>query len=185
MSLDKYLVEHCSPTLASLKTANMFSCQYENERALENAIKTWNELFRNKGVELIVLKKGNGFALIYVCRREMLAADLKKDGVKEFLNGYGYRSTDTDYAIQKLKSRLKAQRDFPHEIGIFLSYPLGDVKGFIEQGSENCLCTGCWKVYCNKCEAIKTFNKFKKCREVYSRLYTNGSRDILQLTVKA
>ena len=185
MSLDKYLVEHCSPTLASLKTANMFSCKYEDNRALENAINTWNELFRNKGVELIVLKKENGFALIYVCRRTMLASDLNKDGVKEFLKAFGYRSTDTKYAIRKLKSRLKAQQDFPHEIGIFLSYPLGDVKGFIEQGSENCLCTGCWKVYCNECEAIKTFNKFKKCREVYSRLYTNGSRDILQLTVKA
>jgi len=185
MSLDKYLVEHCSPTLASLKTANMFSCKYESEHALENAINSWNELFRDKGVELIVLKKENGFALIYVCRREMLAADLNKDGVKEFLKGYGYRSTDTEYAIGKLKSRLKAQQDFPHEIGIFLSYPLGDVKGFIEQGSKNCLCTGCWKVYCNECEARKTFYKFKKCREVYSRLYTNGSRDILQLTVKA
>ncbi len=185
MSLDKYLVEYCSPTLASLKTANMFSCRYESERALENAINTWNELFTDKGVELIVLKKENGLALIYVCRRKMLEADLNKKGVTEFLKAYGYRSTDTEYAIRKLKSRLKAQKDFPHEIGIFLSYPLSDVKGFIEQGSKNCLCTGCWKVYCNECEAIKTFNKFKKCREVYSRLYTSGSRDILQLTVKA
>ena len=115
----------------------------------------------------------------------MLEADLKKTGVSEFLKKYGYRSTEPDYAIQKLKNRLKVQQEFPHEIGIFLSYTLEDVKGFIEQGSENCLCTGCWKVYCNECEAVKTFHKFKKCREVYSRLYTNGSRDILQLTVKA
>ena len=26
--LEKYLIDHCSPTLASLKTANMFSCPY-------------------------------------------------------------------------------------------------------------------------------------------------------------
>ncbi|MBE6719257.1 MAG: DUF3793 family protein [Ruminococcaceae bacterium] len=185
MSLEKYLVEHCSPTLASLKTANMFSCRFESEKSLITAIDTWNELFRDKGVELIILKKENGLALIYVCRRNMLTADLNKDGVKEFLTVYGYRSTDTDYAIRMLKRRLKTQKDFPHEIGIFLSYPLEDVKGFIEQGGANCLCTGCWKVYCNECEAQKTFSKFKKCREVYSRLYANGSRDILQLTVKA
>ncbi|MBR2133688.1 MAG: DUF3793 family protein [Eubacterium sp.] len=184
MSIDKYLVEHCSPTLASLKTANMFSCRYESEESLVNAVNGWNTLFSEKGVELIVLKKGNGLALIYVCRRKMLEADLNKIGVSDFLKSYGYCSTDSEYAIRKLKSRLKKQEDFPHEIGIFLSYPLEDVKGFIEQGSENCLCTGCWKVYCNECEAVKTFNKFKKCREVYSRLYSNGTRNILQLTVK-
>ena len=185
MSLDKYLIEHCSPTLATLKTANMFSCRYESEKALKTAIDTWNGVFKDKGVELIILKTENSLALIYVCRKGMLKNDLNKDGVKDFLSEFGYRNTDTDYAINTLKRRLQAQKDFPHEIGIFLSYPLADVKGFIEQGSENCLCTGCWKVYCNECEAQKTFSKFKKCREVYSRLYANGSRDILQLTVKA
>lgn len=184
MSLDKYLVEHCSPTLASLKTANMFSCAYENEHALNTAVSAWNELFKEKGVELIVLRKANKTALIYVCRKKMLCADLNKSGVGEFLKAYGYCSTDTEYALDRLKSRLAEQKDFPHEIGIFLNYPLGDVKGFIEQGSKNCLCTGCWKVYCNECEAIKMFNKYKKCREVYSRLYSDGSRNILQLTVK-
>lgn len=184
MSIDKYLVEHCSPTLASLKSANMFSCKYENEKSLAAAIESWNRLLCDKGVELIVLKKKDKLALIYVCRKSMLKSDLNKNGVREFLQEYGYRSVDTDYAINKLKSRLKLSGDFPHEIGIFLSYPLEDVKGFIEQGSEKCLCTGCWKVYCNECEAVKTFNKYNKCREVYSRLYTSGARDILQMTVR-
>lgn len=185
MSFDKCLVEHCSPTLASLKTANMFSYRYEDESALNLTLERWNGLLGHKGVELIVLKKSDGFALIYVCRRKMLERDLGKDGVSEFLSEFGYRSTDTDYAIGKLKSRLETQSEFPHEIGIFLSYPLGDVKGFIEQGSKNSICSGCWKVYCNECEAVKLFEKFKKCREVYSRLYTSGMRDITQLTVNA
>ncbi len=184
MSIDKYLVEHCSPTLASLKSANMFSCSYDSENALDTVVSTWNMLFKDKGVELIVLKKTSDTALIYVCRKNMLCADLKRAGVGEFLKKYGYSSVDTDYAIGVLKSRLAQQKDFPHEIGIFLNYPLEDVKGFIEQGSKNCLCSGCWKVYCNECEAIKTFNRYKKCREVYSRLYQEGSRNILQLTVK-
>lgn len=32
--LEKYLIDHCSPTLASLKTANMFSCPYESGESL-------------------------------------------------------------------------------------------------------------------------------------------------------
>ena len=184
MSLDKYLVEHCSPTLASLKTANMFSCRYESERALENAINTWNELFTDKGVELIVLKKENGLALIYVCRRKMLEADLNKKGVTEFLKAYGYRSTDTEYAIRKLKSRLKAQQDFPHEIGLFLGYPVEDVKGFIKYKGECSKCIGCWKVYGDVMKAEDTFNRYKKCTNDYVARFRQGT-PLEQLTVCA
>ena len=185
MSIDKYLVQHCAPTLASLKTANMFSCSYDSEKSLNNSIEFWNEIFKGKGVELIILKKQNNTALIYVCRKSRLAADLAKEGVAEFLADYGYTSIDTDEAISTLKGRLLSLSEFPHEIGIFLDYPLGDVKGFIENAGANCKCTGCWKVYCNECEAIKMFAKFKKCREVYSRLYLSGERNIMQLTVKS
>ena len=59
MSLDKYLVQHCAPTLASIKTANLFSCAYESDSNLEYSVGVWNEVFKNKGVELIVLKKQN------------------------------------------------------------------------------------------------------------------------------
>lgn len=184
MSLDKYLVQHCAPTLASLKTANMFSCCYDNEISLNKSVELWNGIFNNKGIELIVLKKQNNTALIYVCRKRRLAADLAKRGVAEFLAGYGYNGIDTDEAINTLKKRLCAMDEFPHEIGVFLDYPLEDVKGFIENAGTNCKCTGCWKVYCNECEAIKMFAKFKKCTEIYSRLYQSGKRNVIQLTVK-
>ena len=183
MTLDKYLIAHCSPTLASLKTANMFTCRYESEAGLQAAVAAWNELFDEKGVSLLVLRESDGLALIYVCRKKRLGRDLQQPGVQEFLHEYGYDRTDVDGALCTLQQRLAEQDGFPHEIGIFLSYPLADVRGFIDNAGANSLCTGCWKVYCNECEAVKMFNRFKKCREVYSRLYASGSRDILQLTV--
>lgn len=183
--IEKYLIEHCAPTLASLKTANLFTYHYENEAALLEHLNLWNTAFKCKGIDLILLKKQNNIALIYVCRKSRLQEDLNKAGVKEFLAEYGYESTQADYAIQKLKDRLIKGDSFPHEIGIFLDYPLGDVIGFITNAGENSKCTGCWKVYCNECEAIRTFAKFKKCREVYIRLWREGKRNILQLTVAA
>ena len=72
--------------------------------------------------------------------------------------------------------------DFPHEIGIFLGYPLGDVIGFIDNAGKNSRCTGCWKVYCNECEAMRTFARFDKCRAVYQKMWAKG-RSIVQLTV--
>mgnify|MGYP002621569832 CR=1 FL=1 len=185
MSFDKYLLRHCSPTLACLKTANMFSCSYECEKNFDSSVKAWNEIFNSKGIELIVLKKKNNTALIYVCRKSRLADDLAKDGVAEFLAGYGYNCIDVDKAINTLRKRLLCMDGFPHEIGLFLDYPLDDVKGFISNAGANSKCAGCWKVYCNEAEAQKKFAQYKKCKEVYSRLYMDGKRDIMQLTVKS
>lgn len=182
--IEKYLIEHCSPTLASIKTASLFTVDFSSVSELKNAISYWNACFSDKGVMLIVLRKKDGRALIYVCRKSRLQSDLHEPGVARFLNAYGYSGTDADVAIQTLKARLEQSEEFPHEIGIFLGYPLGDVIGFIENAGQNCKCSGCWKVYCNECEAVKAFARYKKCKDVYMRLWKQG-RSVRQLTVTA
>lgn len=182
--LEKYLIEHCSPTLASLKTANLFSmdtCKYKD---LKRHIYNWNQKLNSKGIEMILLKQDGFWALIYVCRKKMLARDLSQPGAAEFMKKYGYESIDADYAIEVLKNKLAKQSDFPHEIGMFLGYPLGDVIGFIDNAGKNSKCVGCWKVYCNECQALKTFAKFEKCRNIYRNLWQNG-KEVTQLTVAA
>ena len=181
---EKYLIEHCSPTLASLKTANLFSCYYDSEKELTENILDWNHQLEDKGIELIVLRKNNHKALVYVCRTSYLERDLSRPGVVCFLRRYGYECTDLQYAIQRLKRRLSQNEEFPHEIGVFLGYPLEDVVGFIKNAGLNSICSGYWKVYCNEYEAIKTFAKYKKCREIYMRLWNQG-RSVRQLTVAA
>ena len=107
-----------------------------------------------------------------------------RPGVAKFLKKYGYESTEIKYALSRLKSRIGENNEFPHEIGIFLDYPLGDVIGFIVNQGRNFKCAGCWKVYCDECACRKTFAKYKKCRDVYVRLWQQG-RSVLQLTVAA
>lgn len=180
--IERYLIEHCSPTLASLKTASLFTLEYSCENSLNENIRHWNERFCDKGVMLLVMRKQCGRALIYVCRKKQLQRDLEKPGVMSFLGNYGYITSDVDAALSVLKSRLEKSSDFPHEIGVFLGYPLGDVIGFIQNAGQNCKCVGCWKVYCNECEAIKAFGRYKKCKDVYIRLWKQG-RSVRQLTV--
>lgn len=122
-------------------------------------------MFKNKGLELLILKKYKKTVLVYAYRKAKLQNDLNKENVFAFLKQYGYKSVDADNCIKTLKSRLKESEQFPHEIGIFLGYPLGDVVGFIENTGKNSICSGCWKVYCNECEAIKTFAKYDKCKK--------------------
>ena len=55
--IEKYLIGHCSPTLASLKTANLMNIPFESMTQLESSINKTNDKLNNKGVELIILKK--------------------------------------------------------------------------------------------------------------------------------
>lgn len=182
--LDKYLVRHCSPTLASLKIANLFTYKYICKDELNKQLNEWNESLKNRGIKLFVLKNKDNTALIYVYREKLLNQELKKNSIKLFLYRYGYNDFDIHTVLQKLKSRIINSKDFPHEIGVFLGYPLEDVIGFIENKGENSICVGCWKVYFNECEAIKVFTKYKRCTDLYVRLWNEG-KSILQLTVAA
>ena len=91
---------------------------------------------------------------------------------------------DRDDALGHLKRRLLEKENFPHEIGLFLGYPLRDVIGFIRNEGKNCKCADCWKVYGDEREAKKIFEAFRKCREVYLRLWKEG-RSVSNLTVAA
>lgn len=182
--MEKCLIDFCSPTLASIKSASLFNYRFASREELERDVSSWNSRLAVKGVELTPLSVENGRALIYVFRRSALERDLEREDVREFLKGYGYDSFDVDSAVAKLRRRTVLCGSFPHEIGVFLGYPLGDVIGFIESGGKNPKCVGCWKVYCDECAAMKTFERFKKCREIYERLWREG-RSILRLTVAA
>lgn len=52
--------------------------------------------------------------------------------------------------------------EFPHEVGLFLSYPPEDVKGFIAHRANDFKCAGLWKVYGNEEKARSLFAKIQK-----------------------
>lgn len=183
-SIEKCLIQHCSPTLASLKTASLFTLGFSCRKELDEILRVWNAYLSDKGVAMVKLRESNSRALIYVFRKKRLQQDLNRPTVSRFLRNNGYDRSDIGAAISTLKSHLEELGDFPHEIGVFLGYPIGDVIGFIRNKGQNCKCTGCWKVYCNECEAVKTFARFRKCEAVYMRLWEQG-RSVRQLTVAA
>ncbi len=178
----EYLIQHCSPTLATLKSANLMGVRYADKQELDEQIAYWNHELAAKGVNILTLKQKPGWALLYVYRKKYIQRRLEDPTVADFLREYGYTSFNIDAALDRLIIRLSQGDDFPHEIGIFLDYPLEDVQGFIENGGCNYKCNGCWKVYSNVCEALKLFQKYNKCREVYMRLWSAG-RSVQKLTV--
>ena len=61
-------------------------------------------------------------------------------------------------------------------MGLFLSHPLEEVKGFIAHRANAFKCAGLWKVYGNEEKARSLFAKYKKCTEIYCALCQSGSK---------
>lgn len=184
MGLEKGMIEHCAPTLAGLKSASLFSYYYDEETIAVEELKDVNGLLNPKGVYVEALLWRRDSVLIYVYRTSHLEKELQQPGVREFLAKYGYGGNGIDECIFHLKRRLEHHFCFPHEIGVFLGYPLDDVKGFIENAGQNCKCYGLWKVYSDEGEAIRVFEKLKKCTQVYMKVFSEGG-NITQMTVCA
>ena len=67
-------------------------------------------------------------------------------------------------------------------MGLFLSYPPEDVKGFIDHRANDFKCAGLWKVYGDEQTARNIFEKYEMCSKIYSRQWQQG-KSIEQLTV--
>lgn len=176
------LIRHCSPTLAGIKTGNLFSCACPNREDLTKDLCRMNKKLVPKGIRILPLRVCNGRALIYVYRPHALQRDLTDHLARALLLEYGYIPENQNGCVAHLIHRLQKEGEFPHEIGLFLSYPPEDVLGFICNRACNHKCVGCWKVYGDEQTANTTFEKYEMCSRIYSRQWKQG-KSIEQLTV--
>lgn len=179
---EEMIIRHCSPTLAGLKTGNLFSCACDTREELTLALRKLNRTLVPKGLRVIPLRFRGGRALIYVYRPKGLKRDLSDEQARAILEGQGYMPECTDQCVMQLIRRLRTSEEFPHEIGLFLSYPPEDVCGFIRNGACNHKCVGCWKVYGDEEAARRTFARYEKCTRVYGERWQSGS-SLERLTV--
>lgn len=182
--LERYLVEYCASTLAGLKTASLFSYTGDEKELVLDYLSDWNQILNPRGVYLELLHSNSARELIYVYRASALTADLNRPEAIHFLNEYGYPMGSLSDCLNYLRQRIALTQSFPHEIGLFLGYPIEDVAEFIKNQGRNCKYCGIWKVYHNEIEAKRLFAKIDKCRAIYTKLFCGG-RSVLQLTVAA
>ena len=177
------LCTHCAPTLSGVKPACIFTLHKENIPGWQTELSSCRSLFSGNGLRLRVLCGCRRHLVIMVYRPALLRESLRQPERRAFLQACGYPvSMGTGRLLDELSRRMRSAKagGFPHEIGLFLSYPPEDVKGFLEH--RPCKCVGCWKVYENEEAAKKTFAKYKACTRVYCRQLASGI-DIERLTV--
>ena len=181
-SMDKILVDYCSPTLAGLKTGSLIPFEMK-DADMETEVRRLNRSFAEKGLRLIPVKRKDRKALLYLYRPARLREDLRSPEARKILKEKGYPVGNPDVCVSTLLRHLAGDGEFPHEVGLFLGYPPSDVKCFMADSRKGVQCVGCWKAYGDASEAEKTFARFRKCTAVYRKLMGEG-KPLKKLAVK-
>lgn len=171
-------VEQCAPTLAGVKPSNLFCLQSFNGEEAFKAVSEWDRELRLYGLSVCIIKqyrKTSSF-LIYTYRMAWVNSILSEQANRDFLERSGYMVSDGfGDILRQFSDRACLEQQFPHEIGIFLGYPLCDVVGFIENKGQGFTCRGYWKSYGDPATAQKCYEQYRRCFSIYKRMFENGT----------
>ncbi len=185
----RYLLVKVSPVILKVKPAVLVRitncCRINQFRSYDmfcvhqeqilNVLRTDYRVMRNTGKDIQVL----------FYDKEVMQNIIDQPENRRFLASHGYTShAPVDQCLDILSERF-SDSDFPHEIGIFLGYPLHDVKGFIEKRTDSIPITrGLWRVFDKPHEALRLMWSYRFAEDI-GRLtlkeYTNITECVEQL----
>ena len=156
------VVTQCAPVLKGVKISNLITMKPGGWHKIRAYLK-------KSRIICIPLYADAEKEVLFLYRYEQLERHLKNREVREFLRGCGYESFEVASVLVRLRRRYQLyagiSKEFPHELGVLLGYPVGDVQGFIDNRGENSLTSRYWKVYQNPKEAEKIFDLYDRVKE--------------------
>ena len=175
-TFEAVLVRQCAPTLAGMKPGSIFCFNHSPLEVSRQKVCQWNKQLAPFGltVQILLERPSSSSVIVFVYRRDRLEQMLSDDAYQSFLAEAGYERTNLDGLLEQLSYRLRTQPEFPHEIGVFLGYPLRDVIGFIENHGRNFTCCGFWKSYGDPAEMQVCFACYRRCIQTYVAMFEQG-----------
>ena len=175
-TFEAVLVRQCAPTLAGMKPGSIFCFNHSPLEVSRQKVCQWNKQLAPFGltVQILLERPSSSSVIVFVYRRDRLEQMLSDDAYQSFLAQAGYERTNLDDLLEQLAQRLRTQPEFPHEIGVFLGYPLRDVIGFIENHGRNFTCCGFWKSYGDPAEMQVCFACYRRCIQTYVAMFEQG-----------
>lgn len=172
-SIEASIVRFAAPVLAGIKPASLFSIPFNPFNI--SKIYRIKLILNTVGVDIKLMCSCKQRIRLFVFRPLILSELLKNQKVIDYLLKQGYKTQKGLYSlVSELKSRLNNSAHFPHEVGIFLGYPLEDVIEFIMQKGKNSKFYGYWKVYSSPENARKQFKKYDYCKKHLMFKYMRG-----------
>lgn len=167
------LAIHCAPILLGIKAANIMTvtgCEFFRI----------GDLLQGTDISYCFLKTRGENGILYLYREREIMKYLHSEDVRSFLKGYGYETENFYEMVERLSNRIRfynnGETTFPHEIGIFLEYPLMDVKGFLENDGQNFIYSGYWKVYTDVHNTLRKFQEYDLVRELAIQAVVSGKK---------
>ena len=172
--LEEQLAYHTAPVLMGIKPAGLFSVG----QALGDTwkqIRAFHQKMASSGLHIRILCSCKKRLLLFVYQEQRLEAALSPSIRTLLRKKFGYRQTQSlDAMLSELAEHIQQSATFPHEIGLFLGYPVADVLGFIAHHGEDYLLLGYWKVYRNAEQAKQLFSQYDGCRSYLCRQMKQG-----------
>ena len=168
------------PTLLKVKPSNLICFQKKYITSHRGFYQLLEKEIRNFHCNYEVLYEDDQGIYILIYNAEMIQNVIHKYKKNSLLAGYKEcnRIDELDRNISYLKVRYldykEGNMDFPHEIGLFLGYPLEDVESYIKNKGEDYLICGIWKVYHNVDAAVRTFGKYNELKKKALSLLFSG-----------
>lgn len=179
LRLSLLLAIHCAPILFDKKATNIMTVTGEDFSKIRT-------LLMGTDIACCCLNTRGDKRILYLYREREIMEYLHAEDIRSFLREYGYEIDTFCEMLEHLSDRLlsysNGEAAFPHEIGIFLGYPLMDVKGFVENNGKNFICSGYWKVYTDVQNALRKFREYDMVREQAIQAVVSGKK-IREITV--
>jgi hypothetical protein len=166
--LASFLALEAAEVLDGEKPANLINVSNRRRACGRNLYRMWRRhgatLLGQGGLAVRELADRGDSLLLLLYRPQSLAALLARPNVLGFLRKAGYTNpADPQTSLAELQTRISAA-GFPHEIGVFLGYPLKDVAGFMGWAPLPFTCQGPWKIYGDPAGSLGLAEAFRQSR---------------------
>lgn len=162
---ENFMLYNLSLVTSKIKPSATVNLTKENR----NLYKLWlvygENFLNNKDLDYVLLRKSENSIVVLIYNRQVLSTYLNKRDNLMFLEKIGYNTNcSLEQALNKLQERYNIY-NCPHELGVFLGYPVDDVIDFMECSNKKCIMCGYWKVYNNQERATETFKLYDEVRQ--------------------
>ncbi len=161
-----------SPCLDELKPSSLMIFKDNSKFKLKRDWKKYSTFIEDRlKINSYTLKETKNSIHIIFYKPKLLSHCLNSKECRTFLKRFGYNSfSNLEKCLEKLKDRYNYF--CPHEIGVFLGYPVDDVLDFINpSNNKECLMKGYWKVYNDLDRAKMIFNLYDRSKlRVYNKI---------------
>lgn len=170
----KYLLVKTAPVLYGVKPSILLrlnNCpKLRHVGHYQTFCRRQEEILRQLRLDCRIMKRDENNIQILFYQPRQLREHLERSVHRRFLDRHGYLGCrDMESCLTELQRRF-VRSDFPHEIGIFLGYPLKDVAGYMYK-CRDCvnIPRGLWRVFGNPEISARVMDRYRTAEELMRR----------------